>query len=126
MSCCAGWWLVAGGWLQRGAASAADYAQGTIIEIEEPLPGEDHDPWQSITVLWDDDWSHLNLRSKVGQGGMGCTAEPTGMLVGRQAGMQLGVEGCGDKIPGWLVSIWAAAWMHVHAMYASSLPAEQC
>jgi hypothetical protein len=45
--------------------SADEFAQGTIIEIEEPLPGEEYDPWQSITVLWDDDWGHLNLRSKV-------------------------------------------------------------
>jgi hypothetical protein len=55
--------------LQRvapGAASAAEFAQGTIIEIEERLPGEDYDPWQAITVLWDDEWSHLNLKSKVG------------------------------------------------------------
>lgn len=54
--------------LQRGVGavmSADEFAQGTIIEIEEPLPGEDYDPWQSITVLWDDDWGHLNLRSKV-------------------------------------------------------------
>lgn len=54
--------------LQRGAlggVSADDFAQGTIIEIEEALPGEEYDPWQSITVLWDDDWSHLKLRSKV-------------------------------------------------------------
>jgi hypothetical protein len=54
--------------LQRGilsAISADEFAQGTIIEIEERLPGEAYDPWQSITVLWDDDWSHLQLRSKV-------------------------------------------------------------
>lgn len=53
--------------LQRGVTSIAsgEYAQGTIIEIEEPLPGEEYNPWQSITVLWDDEWSDLNLRSKV-------------------------------------------------------------
>jgi hypothetical protein len=45
--------------------SADEFAQGTIIEIEERLPGEAYDPWQSITVLWDDDWSHLHLKSKV-------------------------------------------------------------
>jgi len=128
VSCCvvlAGCWVV-----QRGAASGADYAQGTIIEIEESLPGEDHDPWQSITVLWDDDWSHLNLRSKVGQGRVGWAAKQSLQACWGWAG-RAGQQAGRDVATKQLVAgqgIRAAARMHLQAMYTSHayLPAERC
>lgn len=94
---------------QRGAVSisSSDFAQGTIIEMEEALHGEEYDPWQSITVLWDDEWSHLQLRSKVGKfrgsGGVGGwvnTQEALPVVVwNRKGGFQMNTVcacgGCG-------------------------------
>ncbi|GMH41171.1 hypothetical protein BSKO_09081 [Bryopsis sp. KO-2023] len=49
-----------GGKASRGGQGGV-YYKGTVVSVEEVRPGESYDPWESLTVEWDNDTSESPL-----------------------------------------------------------------
>lgn len=54
--------------LCQGQKVGGHYYKGSVLSVDEPLDGDEADPWCSITVLWDneeDDSSQHTAKHKV-------------------------------------------------------------
>lgn len=39
----------------QGVGNGGAYYKGTVMSVEDSLGDDEYDPWESITVLWDND-----------------------------------------------------------------------